>query len=37
MVNHLIADIDRPQKGMVSVSQQPLIELYESMAPDPAP
>jgi len=33
----LIADIDRPQKGMVSVSQQPLIELYESMAPDPAP
>jgi len=33
----LIADIDRPQKGMVSVSQVPMIELYESMAPDPAP
>jgi hypothetical protein len=33
----LIADIDRSRKGLVSVSQEPLRELYESMQPAPAP
>lgn len=33
----LIADIDRPTKGLVSVSQEPLRELYESMQPAHTP
>jgi hypothetical protein len=27
----LISDMDRPDKGLVGVSQQPLFDLYESM------
>ena len=33
----IVADIDRPRKGLVSVSQERLRELYESMEPTPDP
>jgi len=31
----LIADLDRPQEGSIRVSQQPLIDLRNSIAPNP--
>jgi hypothetical protein len=38
LVMLLIADLDRPQAGWVTVSQKPMLELLESMAePSSAP
>jgi len=31
----LISDIDRPRRGLISISQQPLIDLLETMRADP--